>query len=369
MFRPGSLAIVCPILLLAACGGSAPAATPPSVAPSAAAPPASALSVSKPVTPAVTLRVGSTGNAVEAPMYWADAKGYFKDEGITLQVSRVSSGVAQVPLLTSDKLDIGTAGPDPGMFNAVGRGLDLRVTAYFGVTSPKNSGLGVVIRKDLIDAGTFKGAKDLKSLSIATNSKVSSAVIYLDRALQQGGLSLNDVNLVEMPFPDMVAALQNKKVDGAIEVQPFIGRLEADGTARMAFTAGQTFPGTPQLMLLYGAGFIKNQPDAARRFMVAFLRAQRDQWRILEKGQGNPDDIYQVLQKAISLSSPQVFQALVKSDNLGGIDPNGGMDTHVLDEMQDFFLKAGSQQARVDSAKLVDPSFMQYAVQQLGRVS
>ena len=315
------------------------------------------------------VRVGVTGNAVETPLFWADAKGYFTDEGLQVETTRFTSGTQEVAPLTSNQLDVGDLGPDPGTFNAVARGLDIKITGFFGLTSPKNTGLGIVVRKDLIDSGKFKDAKDFKGLQIATVSKVSSAAIYLQRALAKGNLTTDDVTQVEMPFPDMLAALTNKKVDAAIEVQPFISRLESDGTAKLVYGAGDLLPGAPQLIMVYGPDFIKSQPDAAKHYATAFLRAQRDIWRIVEKGQGSQDDLFQVVSKYTATKDKSQFDTLMKSDNLAGTDPNGRMDTTVLDQMQDFFVSVKTQQQKIDMSKVVDHTYMDYAVQQLGQVS
>ena len=50
------------------------------------------------------------------------------------------------------------------------------------------------------------------------------------------------------------------------------------------------------------------------------------------------------------------------------VDPNGGYDPAAIDDMQDFFLAEKLQEKRIDSAKLFDMSFVNHAVEKLGRV-
>ena len=52
-----------------------------------------------------------------------------------------------------------------------------------------------------------------------------------------------------------------------------------------------------------------------------------------------------------------------------GVDPNGELDIAVLDDMQDYFLKVGTQQQRLDMTRVVDRSYLDYALGRLGRVA
>ena len=51
-----------------------------------------------------------------------------------------------------------------------------------------------------------------------------------------------------------------------------------------------------------------------------------------------------------------------------GVDPNGALDARVLDEMQSYFVRVGSQAERLDLSRVVDLQYVNYAVERLGRL-
>src|SRR5699024_1074638 len=76
-----------------------------------------------------TVRVGHLPSSLFAPLYVADAKGYFEAEGITLELTPLKSGQDGVPLLANDQLDGMGAGFSAGMFTALDRGVASRSSA------------------------------------------------------------------------------------------------------------------------------------------------------------------------------------------------------------------------------------------------
>jgi hypothetical protein len=51
------------------------------------------------------------------------------------------------------------------------------------------------------------------------------------------------------------------------------------------------------------------------------------------------------------------------------VDPNGALDRGTLDVQQDYFLKIGSQQEKQDLGRMIEPSYLRYAVERLGPVT
>jgi hypothetical protein len=51
-----------------------------------------------------------------------------------------------------------------------------------------------------------------------------------------------------------------------------------------------------------------------------------------------------------------------------GVDPNGELNTRVLEDMQDYFVRIGTQQQKVDLNKVIDRSYLNYALERIGRI-
>ena len=96
----------------------------------------------------------------------------------------------------------------------------------------------------------------------------------LNALLKSAGLKYSDVDTVNLPFPDHVAALANKAVDASASVEPGPTIAIKNGFAALVKADDEILPNHQIAVLLYSETFSKNQ-IAAKRFMRAYLRAVR----------------------------------------------------------------------------------------------
>ena len=54
--------------------------------------------------------------------------------------------------------------------------------------------------------------------------------------------------------------------------------------------------------------------------------------------------------------------------SMHGVDPNGLVDEQILNDVQDYYLRAGTQLQKIAPSRLVDRSYVEYALERLGRV-
>ncbi|HEX6511533.1 MAG TPA: ABC transporter substrate-binding protein [Chloroflexota bacterium] len=224
------------ILLLSACGGIA--------APASTAPPAQSPGSSKPAAGLQPVKMGVQGQFSEVGVYVALERGYFKDLGLDVQPVTITTVGQEMPLLATDQLNFGAGGGgDPAFFNAVLRGVDTKIVGPNTVAGPNGDvSAGIMVRKDLVNSGKYKSPADLKGLTVAIVSEHTLAEYVVAQALAKSGLTLNDVNLVTMPFPDTVPAFANKGIDAAFLVEPFVSAASASGSATLMFPSGDALP-------------------------------------------------------------------------------------------------------------------------------
>src|SRR5581483_12439123 len=79
----------------------------------------------------ITLKVGTQHVATDGPMYIAQEKGYFKDQGLNVQFTDVN-GEEAISSVATGQLDISVGAIYAGLFNAIGRGLEIRLVATKG---------------------------------------------------------------------------------------------------------------------------------------------------------------------------------------------------------------------------------------------
>jgi NitT/TauT family transport system substrate-binding protein len=194
-----------------------------------------------------TVRVGHLPSALFAPLYVADAMGYFEQEGITLELTPLKSGQDGIPMLSNDQLDVMVAGFSAGMFNALEQGLAFKVVGSMGISpgDPENSPTALEVRQELLDDGTVTSVADLRGRTIGVAGGPGATGGYLLAAmLEEGGLTLNDVEISNLATPDQEPAITNGSVDAATPSAPFSSAMEEAGVASPIAVPAQGTTGT-----------------------------------------------------------------------------------------------------------------------------
>ncbi len=358
-------------LVAAACAGAAsppPAPAPPAGAAPASAPPAvqpTAATSAAPPAPAAleTVRAGLNGNLSEAAFYIAMDEGYFQSEGITLDTEQFNSATQMVAVLASGQLDVGGGAPGGGLYNAITRDIPVKIVADRGHTQPGSAYEGLVVRKDLYDSGAVRGPADLRGKKVVVASLGTTGEVALDRLVKPVGLTLADLELVPMGYPDTPQAFANGSVDAGMLAEPFITRIVSAGSGVVLARKDEFYPGHQGAVVLYGPAFINDRPEVARRFLVAYLRGARLYNDAFFKNDAAAKQrVVDILVKDTTLKDP----ALYNSMPMPGIDPNGALNLDSLDADQDWWVAAGYQQRKVPLDEVVDTSFLTAAVERLG---
>lgn len=347
--------VVGPVLILAAaaCGAAAPTVSPTSQT-------ASAANSATPTPAPVTIKFGQVGSISDAAIFIADAKGYFKEQGITLDLQTFQSAANMTTPLGTGELDAGGGAPSAGLFNAIGRGVNIRIVADKGSLTPGHGYEAVIVRKDL--AERVKSAKDMKGLKVSIAAQDIVPEYSLDAFLRTGGLTIKDITVVPLAFPDMIAALANKAIDVAVPTEPTATRILDAGTGVLITRTDVVVPGEQTAVILYSEKFASQNKDAAVRFMKAYLQGARFYNDAFDKKDpAKRKEAIDILAKGTKLDA-----ALIERVVLPGIDPNGAVNTKSLDAAQQYFVQKGSQTKAIDMSKVVDTSFAEAAVKELG---
>ncbi|MEP6505444.1 MAG: ABC transporter substrate-binding protein, partial [Betaproteobacteria bacterium] len=90
------------------------------------------------------------------------------------------------------------------------------------------SGAVIMVRTD----STYKTFKELAGKRIAIPSRFAVDFLFLRKMLKQEGMTPKDIEIVEMPPPDMPAALYAKAVDAYCTGEPFGAAAQRAGYAR-----------------------------------------------------------------------------------------------------------------------------------------
>jgi NitT/TauT family transport system substrate-binding protein len=308
--------------------------------------------------------MGGVGSASESTFYWAQEHGYFREEGLDFEMQTFNGAQVMIAPLSADQLDVGSGGPGPGLFNAILRGVDLKIVADRSRAAPGTSNQCLMVRKSLYDSGQARSFADWKGKIFAENVPGVLTTSLIDRELQKVGLNLQtDVTSVTLGFPEMFTAFANEAVDYGILIEPFYTLSEEQGTAKCWKPTSEIGPDFQIAVTLYGPTFAEQRADAARRFMVANLRAMRDYNRaFFGDGEGR-EEFWDLMTRTSNMKD----LALLKRLHPTWSDPNGAVNVESLRDTQRWYLGRGELTGEVDFDRVIDTSFVDYAIQRLGR--
>jgi NitT/TauT family transport system substrate-binding protein len=125
----------------------------------------------------------------------------------------------------------------------------------------------VVVSKDI------KQVADLKGKTFAVPQKLSTHNILLYKMLKKNGLKVSDLNIIELPPPEMPAALSEGRISGYIVAEPFGAKSVVTGNGKVLFKSQDLGNGSVCCGLVLRDDFIKNYPTIAAEFVKEYVKA------------------------------------------------------------------------------------------------
>ncbi|MGH7774065.1 MAG: ABC transporter substrate-binding protein, partial [Candidatus Binatia bacterium] len=173
---------------------------------------------------AVKIRVGFIPITDCGQLYVAKDLGIFERYGLDVELVPMAGGAAILEALSSGSVDIGFANLASAVFyeERVGK---LQRLAGGTFMNAQYSEAGLVVLND----SRIRNLTDLRGKTIAVNSVRNIVDLAVLRALRNQGIRSSEVRLVEMPFPNMEAALRAKKIDAAALPEPLLTKAMAGG--------------------------------------------------------------------------------------------------------------------------------------------
>lgn len=306
--------------------------------------------------------VGISPVMSSAALFIAEERGYFRDEGLAVVINPFkASGAKMVPFLATGQLFVGGGNINAGMYNAIAQDIPIRIVSDKGTVSPGHGYLALIVRKDHVDSGRYKGFADLKGMTLAVTAKGVSQEIATERYLQKVGLSLDDVKLVTLAYADMNIALANGGIDATVQIEPFVASAVANGIAVRVAGDDAVYPNQQSAAIFYSPVFMEKHPKAAQGFMNAYVRGLRDYNDAFEKGVGR-DAVIAILTKYTRIRDPEVYRAVVPV----GLSPDGLVNVQSLKGDARWYYERGYLKKMPDIDTIVDLSYARQAAQTLG---
>jgi NitT/TauT family transport system substrate-binding protein len=250
---------------------------------------------------AVTLKVGVIPIADVAPLYLGMDKGFFEDEGLTIEPKLAEGGAAIVPSVVSGDYQIGFSNTT-SLIIAASKNLPVQIISQgvLGGTGPDDAWDGVIVPKgsDIKDIAGLEG----KTVAVNTLNNVSQVVV--NTALKEAGADYTKVKYVEVPFPDMNAALESGRVDAAFQVEPGYSGGLAAGSKNISNAYEEMAPNYTVATYFASKQYIAESRDVVDRFTRAMQKS-------LEYASAHDDEV-----RAIVGTYTEIPQAVLDKMNL-----------------------------------------------------
>ena len=265
----------------------------------------------------VTVRVATTPIELGAQVLYAQDQGFFKRAGVTVDVQLMDSGAAIAAAVASGALDIAQANL-VSLATAHERSLPFVLIAPAGLYTAGSPTTSLVVAK----SSTIKTGKDLENKTVAGNGLRNITQIGADAWMDQNGGDSAKMRFIEMPFPQMGAALAAGRIDAAVIAEPELSAAVAGG----ARIVGQPYTAIGKQFLIGGwfttSAWAKAHPDEVKRFVSAIVEAGK--W-----ANGHRDESARILAKYTKITVSPSMKRTVYAERLNPADIQPLLDAAV----------------------------------------
>lgn len=272
----------------------------------------------------VPLTVGDILGTPAAFSQFAVQQGFFEEEGLDVTIEPNPGGAANIPGVEAGDFQI--AGSNVvSVLLARSQGLEVKMISAgtFGTDDPETDFSLVLVPGD----SDIQGPEDLNGRSVAVNTLANIAEVTIRAALENAGAEHQDIDFVEMGFPDMVPAALDGRVDAVHVIEPFMSIGLGEGMRPIIAPYSGTRDNLAIGSYFSSDSFIEENPDVVDRFIAAVSAAG-------EHVASNPDEFRQALIDIADLD-PDVAEAV-------NIPPWGGpVDVESVQLIGDLMVQFG----------------------------
>src|SRR5882757_38683 len=253
-------------------------------------------------SPNVRLAVGGKSAIFYLPLSVTERLGYFKEAGLTVEISDVQSGARALQSLVGGSADIGV-GTFDHTIQMQAKGQPVAAIAQYG----RYPGfvLGTIASKSIV----YGGPHSLKGLKIGVTSPGSSTHFMAAYMLVRSGLKPDDASFIGTGVTSTaVAAARRAEIDAIVSSDPMMSLMQSDGLVDVVADT-RTATGTqavyggpyPGGVVYTTPAFMVKNPAAVQAVVTAFVRALK--WMATHSA----EDIAKVMPEEYALGNRDVY--------------------------------------------------------------
>jgi NitT/TauT family transport system substrate-binding protein len=306
----------------------------------------------------ITIAVGGKSLFYYLPLTVAERKGYFKDEGLEVEIPDFAGGARALQALVGGSADM-VSGAYEHTINMAAKKQPIKAV----VLQMKYSSIALVMSKE--KAAKYHGGRDLKGMKIGVTAPGSSTNMFVNNLLAKDGLKPADVSIVGVGTgAGAVAAMEKGEIDAISNLDPVLTQLESTGKfvavadSRTEKGMKEIYGGDYHASVIYITDeFIKKNPNTVQAVVNAMVRA--DKWI----AKATPQEIVDLVPAEYKAGNPSLYkEGLLK--NMIGFSENGELSMKaaenvykVLKQFEPSVMAAG----KMDLAATFDNSYVKKA--------
>lgn len=299
------------------------------------------------------LRIGWVSAMANAPAVIADKKGFFKDEGLVVELKQFGDGPVIQQAVASGDVDVAYVGAPP-VYQWFSRGLDSVILAKV------NYGQAALVAKA---DGPIHTLADLKGKRLAGVNRGSGMDVLLRGYVLKEVAKLDpdtDLQLSHMPAGNMNAALDTGVVDAVFEWEPFISQSVLRGAGRVVFDVNEALPHYPWYVIASTRKLVSERPDD----LVKLLRAHHKAIAFLHD---HPEEADRIIAEAFKMQPVKTAggktvaaEAIVAEarKRLGWSDAIEDSDRAFIQRLMDYSLALGILSKPLKAADVINTSLL-----------
>lgn len=282
------------------------------------------------------VRVGVIPITPVAPVYLGVEKGFFKEEGLEVEPVLAQGGAAIVPAVQSGDQQFGFSNSVSLMIAAT-RGLDVRVIApgEAAPADPEEDNSAIMVPPD----SDIRAPQDLEGKRIGVNTLQNIAGLTTEASLAKQGVDTETLELVEVPFPDMLSTTQGGDIDAGFFNEPFTTAAKEAGLRTIIHPYAQTAADLPIAPYFTTQKYIDDNPDTVAAFQAAMEKATT-------YARDNPEEVRRIL-----TTYTEIPPEAVKEIGLPHLTPQLRADR--FQELADIALELGYVEEPVNVEELL----------------
>ena len=231
------------------------------------------------------ISVGSIPIACDAPIHLGQKLGYFGDEGLELDLQKITGGAAAVPSVVKGDWQFAVSNLVSIMV-ARDKGLDLK---FVTPDCSSNGSTEIDATAVVVTAGSpIKTPADLAGKTVSVNTLANIGDTTVSYSVEQDGGDPSTVKFVEIAFPDAEAALNTGQVDAAWIAEPFLTKAISAGARLVANTYVAVSPDLNIDGYFALGDTIKNKPELVKKFQNAMKKS-------IEYAASHPDEVRDIV--------------------------------------------------------------------------